>query len=204
MTFINFLRGQMAGSDFNIIFSSQIYANAVEAGFGIEGRRLKIAYESGALDAIRLACNKPYEYKNHFDKAQSLLVRYNMDSYSAAETVAYYGAALGFPGYCTQDARIVGKLTTVDGESEFIYEGEIVNGRENGIGQRSYYYGGAFTSCDTCVWVNGEMFGYWTVREIIFECVEANKIGFIIKDRVANEQTTYDDGDVEYTTYKEI
>lgn len=206
MTIVEALRKIVAKEELKVLFGDKLEKAilSLDGSLTKEASRFAVAYHSGATDHLRQACNEPWEWETHFNSAIKALVGYGMDEQEAGETVGYFGEAFGFPDYCQAKPALHGKLVNKTKESEFIYEGDVVNGKENGVGKRDYYYNGRLVNKEECIWIEGEMYGYWTCYELAFECVEMTKIGFLYKDNIQVERITYDDGEVEINCYTKI
>ena len=206
MTIVEALRKITAKEGMKTLFSDKLEKCilALDNGLKKEADRFATAYKSGAMEHLRAACNEAWEWEKYFELAKCALIGYDMDESVAIQTVGYFGEAFGFPGYCKANPALQGKLVSKTDESEFVYEGDVVDGKENGVGKRTYYYNGRLVNKDESIWIEGEMYGYWVCYELAFECVEMTKIGFIYKDDIQSERITYDDGEVETNIYTKI
>ena len=185
------------------VFSGELAKKAWAAGFRKESPRLALAHSCGALTDIRTACNKAWEFEVHFAAAVRKLIAADMSLPEARQILGWFGEAFGFPGYVRHYPERVGTLTDVLGKSKFVYEGEVVNGKENGFGKRTHYRGRRVAGTDESIWIDGCMYGYWQGSEVTFG-VDIQKVGFLVDDQIVSERRTYDYGAVEYEAFSTL
>ena len=123
-----------------------------------------------------------YHHTEHAENVISALTGDGMSRAEAIRTLQIFYEAFGFPGYRFPDPAKVDTLITVDGDFRTEYTGEVRDGKEHGVGVRTCYYDGEFSSCDESVWVDGVMCGYDSAREMEFGMYEDKKIGFVVND----------------------
>ena len=155
----------------------------------------------GARETLVEMINDAYNFKGYAVKAHGLLVKDGLSAYDAKRALEIFFIAFGFPGYRDMDESRVAELT--DGDSSFSteYKGEVLNGKEHGIGARTCYYNGKWCNYDECVWIDGVMCGFDNAKEVEFEMFEDSKIGFVVNDRFvgktrvipAGEDEAFDD-----------
>lgn len=170
------------------------YIVALNANLRNEAKNIALALQSGDMKHIKAVFDDVCTFEDYQPKSVT------------EKTVAeYYFRAFGFPGYRQTDESKVGTLTKIDAKAEFVYEGEIENGKENGIGKRTMYYGGKLCQTDESVWLDGAMYGYCKTFEIEFEVVEKTELSFVENDTIKGTiTTTYDDGYIEKQKYHKL
>lgn len=145
--------------------------------------------------------NDAYNFKEYAVKAHGLLMKDGLSAMDAKRALEIFFTAFGFPGYRDMDESRVAELT--DGDSSFSteYKGEVLNGKEHGIGARTCYYNGKWCHYDECVWIDGVMNGYLCAKDLEFSAFEVQKIGFVVDDHevgktkcFSGEDEYYDDG----------
>ena len=139
-----------------------------------------------------------YNYKKHAIQVEAFLQADGLSASDARKALEVFYRAFGFPDYREMDKRKMAIL--VDGDDHFrtTYTGEVRDGKEYGIGTRTCYYEGKFSSCDESVWINGEMTGYISTKEIEFFAFETFKIGFVVEDYLVGNTMFISGEDKEY------
>ena len=154
-----------------------------------------------ARSALIEMINDAYNFKEYAVKAHGLLMKDGLSAMDAKRALEIFFTAFGFPGYRDMDESRVAELT--DGDSSFSteYKGEVLNGKEHGIGARTCYSHGKWCHYDECVWINGVMNGYLSAKDLELSAFEVQKIGFVIDDHevgktkcFSGEDEYYDDG----------
>ncbi len=156
----------------------------------------------GARETIIEMINDAYNFKEHAVKAHGLLVSEGLGATDAKRALEIFFKAFGFPGYREMDKSKVCTVSDTIGSNFTVeYEGEVRDGKEHGIGVRTCYSGGNWSSYDECVWIDGVMNGYMSAKEIEFGMFEVQKIGFVVDDHevgktkcFSGEDEYYDDG----------
>ena len=124
--------------------------------------------------------NDAYNFKQYAVKAHGLLVKDGLSVFDAKRALEIFFIAFGFPGY-----RTIETMETITDEQpsyKTVYEGEVKDGKEHGVGVRNFYYEGKWTNLDECVWIDGVMCGYDYAKELEFGAFEDQKIGFVVGD----------------------
>ena len=124
--------------------------------------------------------NDAYNFKQYAVEAHGLLVEDGLDAMDAKRALEIFFIAFGFPGY----RKIETSETLIDEHPSYktVYEGEVKDGKEHGVGVRNFYYEGKWTNLDECVWIDGVMCGYDYAKELEFGAFEDQKIGFVVGD----------------------
>ena len=151
----------------------------------------------GARETLVEMINDAYNFKQYAVKAHGLLVKDGLSVFDAKRALEIFFTAFGFPGYRDMDESRVAELT--DGDSSFSteYKGEVLNGKEHGVGVRNFYYEGKWTNLDECVWIDGVMCGYNYAKELEFGAFEDQKIGFVVNDNFVGNIRVIPAGDYE-------
>ena len=151
----------------------------------------------GARETLVEMINDAYNFKGYAVKAHGLLVKDGLGVVDAKRALELFFIAFGFPGYRDMDESRVAELT--DGDSSFSteYKGEVLNGKEHGIGERTCYYNGKWCHYDECVWIDGVMNGYLSAKDLEFSAFEVQKIGFVVDDHEVGKTTCFS-GEDEY------
>ena len=145
--------------------------------------------------------NDAYNFKEYAVTAHGLLMKDGLSALDAKRALEIFFTAFGFPGYRDMDESRVAELT--DGDSSFSteYKGEVLNGKEHGVGARTCYSHGKWCHYDECVWIDGVMNGYLSAKDLEFSAFEVQKIGFVVDDHevgktkcFSGEDEYYDDG----------
>ena len=134
--------------------------------------------------------NHVYEYKQKENVVICALQVDGLTLSDAKKAVCIFYEAFGFPGY----RNIKKECTIEDGDAHFkiIYKGEVVNGKEYGVGVRRCYYDGKESNIDECIWINGRMIGYCESKDVEFGCFETFKTSFVVEDMmVGSVKNTY-------------
>ena len=127
--------------------------------------------------------NDAYNFKEYAVKAHGILVSDGLDATDAKRALEIFFKAFGFPGYREMDQSKVSTVSdTISEKFTTEYEGEVLGGKEYGVGTRTCYSNGKWCSYDECVWINGVMIGYDFAKEIEFGMFETQKIGFVVED----------------------
>ena len=155
-----------------------------------------------ARSALVEMINDAYNYKEYAVKAYGLLVSDGLSAADAKRALEIFFKAFGFPGYREMDPSKVSTVSdTIGSDFTVEYEGEVRDGKEYGIGKRTCYSGGKWSSYDECVWTCGVMNGYMSAKAIEFGMFEVQKIGFVVDDHevgktkcFSGEDEYYDDG----------
>lgn len=155
-----------------------------------------------ARSALVEMINDAYNYKEYAVKAHGLLVSDGLSAADAKRALEIFFKAFGFPGYREMDQSKVSTVSdTIGSDFTVEYEGEVRDGKEYGIGKRTCYSGGKWSSYDECVWIDGVMNGYMSAKAIEFGMFEVQKIGFVVDDHevgktkcFSGEDEYYDDG----------
>ena len=151
----------------------------------------------GARETLVEMINDAYNFKQYAVEAHGLLVKDGLSVFDAKRALEIFFTAFGFPGYRDMDESRVAELT--DGDSSFSteYKGEVLNGKEHGVGVRNFYYEGKWTNLDECVWIDGVMCGYDYAKELEFGAFEDQKIGFVVNDNFVGNIRVIPAGDYE-------
>lgn len=155
-----------------------------------------------ARSALVEMINDAYNYKEYAVKAHGLLVSEGLSATDAKSALEIFFKAFGFPGYRDMDkAKVATVSDSIGSDFTVEYEGEVRDGKEHGIGKRTCYSGGKWSSYDECVWIDGVMNGYMSAKAIEFGMFEVQKIGFVVDDHevgktkcFSGEDEYYDDG----------
>jgi len=146
--------------------------------------------------------NDAYNFKEYAVKAHGLLMKDGLSAMDAKRALEIFFTAFGFPGYREMDQSKVSTLSdTVGSDFKVEYEGEVLNGKEHGVGARTCYSHGKWCHYDECIWIDGVMNGYLSAKDLEFSAFEVQKIGFVIDDHevgktkcFSGEDEYYDDG----------
>ena len=144
--------------------------------------------------------NDAYNFKEYTVKIHELLVSDGLNTLESKRALEIFFKTFGFPGYREIDQSKVSTIHDSIGENFRVeYEGEVLNGKEYGVGVRNCYYDNKWCSLDECVWINGVMTGYNFAKEIEFGAFETQKIGFVVEDNfVGNIKCFYgEDEDID-------
>ena len=155
-----------------------------------------------ARSALIEMINDAYNFKEYAVKAHGLLMKDGLSALDAKRALEIFFTAFGFPGYRKMDQSKVSTLSnTVGSDFKVEYEGEVLNGKEHGIGTRTCYSHGKWCHYDECVWIDGVMNGYLSAKDLEFSAFEVQKIGFVVDDHevgktkcFSGEDEYYDDG----------
>ena len=155
-----------------------------------------------ARSALIEMINDAYNFKEYAVKAHGLLMKDGLSAMDGKRALEIFFATFGFPGYRKMDQSKVSTLSdTVGSDFKVEYEGEIVNGKEHGVGARTCYYNDKWCHYDECVWIDGVMNGYLSAKDLEFSAFEVQKIGFVVDDHevgktkcFSGEDEYYDDG----------
>ena len=149
----------------------------------------------GARDTLVEMINDAYNFKEYAVKAHGLLVKDGLSVFDAKRALEIFFIAFGFPGYRSIEAS----KTITDEQTSYktIYEGEVKDGKPNGVGVRNFYYEGKWTNLDECVWIDGVMCGYNYAKELEFGTFEDQKIGFVVNDNFVGNIRVIPAGDYE-------
>ena len=124
--------------------------------------------------------NDAYNFKQYAVGAHGLLMSDGLSAMDAKRALEIFFITFGFPGY----RNIETSETLIDEQPSYktVYEGEVKDGKEHGVGVRNFYYEGKWTNLDECVWIDGVMCGYDYAKELEFGAFEDQKIGFVVGD----------------------
>ena len=124
--------------------------------------------------------NDAYNFKQYAVEAHGLLMSDGLSAMDAKRALEIFFITFGFPGY----RNIETSETLIDEQPSYktVYEGEVKDGKEHGVGVRNFYYEGKWTNLDECVWIDGVMCGYDYAKELEFGAFEDQKIGFVVGD----------------------
>ena len=124
--------------------------------------------------------NDAYNFKQYAVEAHGLLMSDGLSAMDAKRALEIFFITFGFPGY----RNIETSETIIDEQPSYktVYEGEVKDGKEHGVGVRNFYYEGKWTNLDECVWIDGVMCGYDYAKELEFGAFEDQKIGFVVGD----------------------
>ena len=155
-----------------------------------------------ARSALVEMINDAYNFKEYAVKAHGLLMKDGLSAMDAKRALEIFFTAFGFPGYRKMDQSKASTLSdTVGSDFKVEYEGEVVNGKEYGVGARTCYSHGKWCHYDECVWIDGVMNGYLSAKDLEFSAFEVQKIGFVVDDHevgktkcFSGEDEYYDDG----------
>lgn len=173
-----------------------------------ERRRIGFAYSCGAMKQLQSAFHDAGAATPFFDEAVRLLIQEaDMNESAAKETVEYFKRAFGFPGYRTVNPALYGTVTEkTDEHCEFVFEGEIKDGKPHGICTRICYYDGKFAEKDESVWHCGVMNGYCKNSELFMQSTMVYTEYFVVNDRIYGIDSSVDEDGlgerVEYTNGK--
>ena len=127
--------------------------------------------------------NDAYNFKKYAVKAHGLLVSDGLDAADAKRMLSMLSGNTHHPGYREMDQSKVSTVSdTISENFTTEYEGEVLGGKEYGVGTRTCYSNGKWCSYDECVWIDGVMIGYDFAKEIEFGAFETQKIGFVVED----------------------
>ena len=158
----------------------------------------------GARETLVEMINDAYNFKQYAVKAHGLLVKDGLSVLDAKRALEIFFIAFGFPGY----RNIETSETIIDEQPSYktVYEGEVKNGKEHGVGVRNFYYEGKWTNLDECVWIDGVMCGYDYAKELEFGAFEDQKIGFVVNDSFVGNTRIIPTGEDEpfYDTFKKF
>lgn len=151
-----------------------------------------------ARRALLMLIKDTYNYKKHAINVEAFLQADGLSAGDAKLAMEIFYRAFGFPDYREMDKRKIAIL--VDGDDHFrtTYTGEVKDGKEYGIGNRTCYFEGNLSNYDECVWINGVMTGYFYSKEIEFQAYETIKIGFVVEDYMVGDTMHICDEDKEY------
>ena len=154
-----------------------------------------------ARSALVEMVNDAYNYKEYAVKAHGLLVKDGLSAADAKRALEIFFIAFGFPGYRSVDKSKLGVTIDENGSFKTEYTGEIRDGKEHGVGERTCYSHGKWCYYDECVWIDGVMNGYLSAKDLEFSAFEVQKIGFVVDDHevgktkcFSGEDEYYDDG----------
>ena len=158
----------------------------------------------GARETLVEMINDAYNFKQYAVKAHGLLVKDGLSVYDAKRALEIFFIAFGFPGY-----RTIETMETITDEQpsyKTVYEGEVKDGKEHGVGVRNFYYEGKWTNLDECVWIDVVMCGYNYAKELEFGAFEDQKIGFVVNDSFVGNTRIIPTGEDEpfYDTFKKF
>ena len=124
--------------------------------------------------------NDAYNFKQYAVEAHGLLMSDGLSALDAKRALEIFFITFGFPGY----RKIETSETLIDEQPSYktVYEGEVKDGKEHGVGVRNFYYQGKWSGLDECVWIDGVMCGYDYAKELEFGAFEDQKIGFVVGD----------------------
>ena len=158
----------------------------------------------GARETLVEMINDAYNFKQYAVKAHGLLMKDGLSAFDAKRALEIFFITFGFPGY----RNIETSETIIDEQPSYktVYEGEVKNGKEHGVGVRNFYYEGKWTNLDECVWIDGVMCGYDYAKELEFGAFEDQKIGFVINDSFVGNTRIIPTGEDEpfYDTFKKF
>ena len=158
----------------------------------------------GARETLVEMINDAYNFKQYAVEAHGLLVRDGLSVLDAKRALEIFFITFGFPGY----RNIETSETLIDEQPSYktVYEGEVKDGKEHGVGVRNFYYEGKWTNLDECVWIDGVMCGYDYAKELEFGAFEDQKIGFVVNDSFVGNTRIIPAGEDEpfYDTFKKF
>ena len=158
----------------------------------------------GAREILVEMINDAYNFKQYAVKAHGLLVKDGLSVLDAKRALEIFFITFGFPGY----RNIETSETIIDEQPSYktVYEGEVKDGKEHGVGVRNFYYEGKWTNLDECVWIDGVMCGYDYAKELEFGAFEDQKIGFVVNDSFVGNTRIIPTGEDEpfYDTFKKF
>ena len=162
-----------------------------------ERSRIQTAFSCHAMESIKAAMQDVTCADSHFARAERLLVsEADIIPAVAAQTVYYFKRAFGFPDYREYDKETYGKVSEKNGSWEVIYEGELKDGKPNGICTMLYYSEGILCRRTESVWLHGKRIGY--CKMLSAEGNTSHKEGFLVNDEFCGIQTiVYDNGTFE-------
>ena len=149
----------------------------------------------GARETLVEMINDAYNFKQYAVKAHGLLVKDGLSVFDAKRALEIFFIAFGFPGYRT--TQTMETITDEQPSYKTVYEGEVKDGKEHGVGVRNFYYDGKWTNLDECVWIDGVMCGYDYAKELEFGAFEDQKIGFVVNDNFVGNIRVIPAGDYE-------
>ena len=159
-----------------------------------ERSRIQTAFSCHAMEAIKAAIQDVTCADSHFERAERLMVsEAEFIPAVAAQTIYYFKRALGLPDYREYDKEFYGKISEKSGSMEVIYEGELKNGKPDGICTMFYYSDGVLCHSTESVWVHGKRNGY--CKTLSVEGNASHREGFLVNDEFCGIQTVvYDNG----------
>jgi len=162
-----------------------------------ERSRIQTAFTCEAIDSVKEAMHDVTKAERFFQHAEHLMITVGESIPAvAAQTIYYFKRAFGFPSYREYDRENYGKVSEKEGESEIIYEGEIKDGKPNGICTAQFYRDGELYSQIESVWIHGKRNGY--CRAVSVNEKMPHTEGFLVNDEFCGVQTiTYPDGKAE-------
>ena len=134
--------------------------------------------------------NHVYDYKQKERDILFVLVQDGLSLGESKQILNIFYETFGFHEY----RNIKNECILEDGDNRFktVYKGEVVNGKEYGVGIRKCYYHGKESNIDECVWINGKMIGYCQSKDIEFGYFETFKTSFVVEDlMVGSVKNTY-------------
>ena len=149
----------------------------------------------GAREILVEMINDAYNFKQYAVEAHGRLVKDGLSVLDAKRALEIFFITFGFPGY----RNIETSETLIDEQPSYktVYEGEVKDGKEHGVGVRNFYYDGKWTNLDECVWIDGVMCGYNYAKELEFGAFEDQKIGFVVNDNFVGNIRVIPAGDYE-------
>ena len=158
----------------------------------------------GARETLVEMINDAYNFKQYAVEAHGLLVKDGLSVFDAKRALEIFFIAFGFPGYRTIETSET--ITDEQPSYKTVYEGEVKDGKEHGVGVRNFYYEGKWTNLDECVWIDGVMCGYNYAKELEFGAFEDQKIGFVVNDSFVGNTRIIPTGEDEpfYDTFKKF
>lgn len=146
--------------------------------------------------------NDAYNFKEYAVKIHGLLMEDGLSALEAKTALEIFFKAFGFPGYREMDPFKVSTLIdTISDSFEVEYEGEVCNHKEHGVGIRTCYSNGQWSSYDECVWIDGVMNGFMNAKVIEFAMFEVQRICFVVDHHemgrtkcICGEDEYYDEG----------
>ena len=152
----------------------------------------------GARETLVEMINDAYNFKQYAVEAHGLLVKDGLGVVDAKRALEIFFTAFGFPGYREMDLSKVSTVSdTIGSDFTVEYEGEVREGKEHGVGNRTCYSRGKWSSYDECVWIDGVMNGYMSAKSIEFGMFEVQRIGFVVDDHEIGKTKCFS-GDDEY------
>ena len=158
----------------------------------------------GARETLVEMINDAYNFKQYAVEAHGLLVKDGLSVFDAKRALEIFFTAFGFPGY--RNIETSETITDEQPSYKTVYEGEVKDGKEHGVGVRNFYYEGKWTNLDECVWIDGVMCGYDYAKELEFGAFEDQKIGFVVNDSFVGNTRIIPTGEDEpfYDTFKKF